>query len=150
MHLDPCRGRIALESLGGQKPHTIVVSCSDSRVPPELVFDQGLGNLFVVRAAGQVLGDAAVGSIEYAIEHLGPKLIVILGHDSCGAVNAALSTPDGQSAGSQGLDTLVNKIKPAVRPWAASWQKDPTLGEPVRANVLSVAMDMMRRSRIVR
>src|SRR6476620_9611466 len=74
-----------------QKPFAVVVSCSDSRVPPELVFDVSLGDIFVVRTAGEVVDDVVVGSIEYALEHLGTRLIVVLGHQRCGAVSAAVS-----------------------------------------------------------
>src|SRR5207253_8806048 len=72
-----------------QHPFAVIVSCSDSRVPPEIVFDQGLGDLFVVRVAGNVIDDHSLGSIEYAVDHLGVRLIVVLGHQSCGAVKAA-------------------------------------------------------------
>ena len=72
----------------GQHPFAVVVSCSDSRVPPELIFDQGLGDLFVVRNAGNIISDYEFGSIEYAVEHLGTKLIVVLGHTNCGAIDA--------------------------------------------------------------
>src|SRR5262249_7515934 len=78
--------------IADQKPEAIVLSCSDSRVPPELVFDQGLGELFTVRAAGEALSTSTVASIEYAIEHLGTHLLVVLGHESCGAVRAALES----------------------------------------------------------
>src|SRR5215831_7112000 len=74
-----------------QKPFAVIVSCSDSRVPPELVFDTTLGDIFVVRTAGEVVDAVALGSIEYAIEHLGTRLIVVLGHQHCGAVSAAVS-----------------------------------------------------------
>ncbi|HEU4940175.1 MAG TPA: carbonic anhydrase, partial [Candidatus Eisenbacteria bacterium] len=68
-----------------QHPHAVVLSCSDSRVPPEIVFDQGLGDLFTVRVAGNIADDAVIGSIEYALEHLGARLVVVLGHERCGA-----------------------------------------------------------------
>src|SRR5262249_48762555 len=74
-----------------QKPFAVIVSCSDSRVPPELVFDVSLGDIFVVRTAGEVVGAVELGSIEYAIEHLGTHLIIVLGHQRCGAVSAAVS-----------------------------------------------------------
>src|SRR3954471_10120329 len=80
-----------VELANGQKPVAVIVSCSDSRVPPELVFDQDLGDIFVVRTAGQVVGDLELGSIEYAVEHLGTRLIVVLGHARCGAVMAAVN-----------------------------------------------------------
>src|SRR6187399_2765484 len=72
----------------GQHPFAVVVSCSDSRIPPELIFDQGLGDIFSIRTAGNVIGDYELGSIEYAVEHLHCKLIVVLGHENCGAVQA--------------------------------------------------------------
>ncbi|HLO79372.1 MAG TPA: carbonic anhydrase [Chitinophagaceae bacterium] len=72
----------------GQNPYVVIVSCSDSRVPPELVFDQGIGDVFSIRTAGNVIGDYELGSIEYAVEHLGCKLVVVMGHENCGAVDA--------------------------------------------------------------
>ena len=77
-----------MEVATGQQPFATIVGCADSRVPPEIIFDQGIGNLFVVRVAGTVLDDSALGSIEYAVEHLGAHLIVVLGHERCGAVGA--------------------------------------------------------------
>src|SRR5581483_5977165 len=77
------------ELANSQHPFAIIVSCSDSRVPPEIVFDQGLGDLFVLRVAGNVINDESLGSIEYAVDHLGTRLIVVLGHQRCGAVEAA-------------------------------------------------------------
>tara|TARA_R110001592_G_C12979244_1_gene734025 strand:+ start:86 stop:805 length:720 start_codon:yes stop_codon:yes gene_type:complete len=74
----------------GQHPFAVIVSCADSRVPPELIFDQGLGDLFVIRNAGNIISDYELGSIEYAVEHLGTKLIVVLGHKQCGAIGAFL------------------------------------------------------------
>lgn len=94
----------------GQHPLAVVVGCADSRVPPELLFDQGLGDLFVVRVAGEVVDDAALGSIEYAVEHLGAGLIVVLGHERCGAVGAAVA--GGEAPGH--LPALVQAIAPAV------------------------------------
>src|SRR6266705_4213447 len=73
-----------------QHPFASIVSCSDSRVPPEIVFDQGLGDLFIVRVAGNVINDEGLGSIEYSVDHLGTRLILVLGHQSCGAVDAAM------------------------------------------------------------
>ncbi|MEY4064152.1 MAG: hypothetical protein RIR26_360 [Pseudomonadota bacterium] len=137
------------ELAASQKPFAIVLSCSDSRVPPELLFDQGLGDIFVVRTAGHVLDPGPIASIEYALEHLGARLIVVLGHESCGAVKAALNTPVGRSAGSVDLDRLVGKIKPylsSFRPSAA----DKLMRGPVKANTSGVARELMRKSAIVR
>lgn len=93
-----------------QVPFAVVVCCSDSRVGPELLFDAGLGDLFVTRLAGAIVDDAAIGSIEYAVEHLGAKLIVVVGHKRCGAVDAAVK--GGNAPGKIG--TLIDAIKPAV------------------------------------
>ncbi len=94
----------------GQHPFAVIVSCSDSRVPPELLFDQALGDLFVVRVAGNVVTPVELGSIEYAVEHLKTPLVVVLGHEECGAVTAAVQ--GGETHGSIGA--IIEKIKPAV------------------------------------
>ena len=83
-------------SENGQQPYAIIITCSDSRVVPELIFSAGIGDLFVIRVAGNVIDSHQLGSIEYAAEHLGTGLIVVLGHDHCGAVDAAMNhEPDG-------------------------------------------------------
>jgi carbonic anhydrase len=99
--------------VGGQTPFAAVLSCADSRVPPEVIFHAGLGELFVVRAAGQVTDRSVLASVEYAAEHLHVPLVVVMGHESCGAVKAAIETPAGQSLGAN-LDYLVSAIRPAV------------------------------------
>lgn len=140
----------------GQHPSAIVLSCSDSRVPPEIVFDQGLGDIFTIRVAGNVLGADQVGSIEYAVEHLGTNLIVVMGHESCGAVKAAVETPKGQKVGSADLSALVATIHQNVeatgRKLAAmdTPKKDPTLRNPVKANVDGVTLGLTRRSALLR
>ena len=133
----------------GQEPHTIVISCSDSRVPPEQVFDQGLGDIFSIRLAGNVLNADAIASVEYAVEHLGVGLIVIMGHESCGAIKAAIDTKPGASAGSPHLDELIAKIRPHV---VDAYRNDHSdnLRAPVKANVKFVAHDLVARSKIVR
>ena len=107
--------RAALQ--GGQSPHTAVLCCSDSRVPPEIVFDQGLGELFVVRTAGHVVDDVALGSLEYAVEHLHVPLILVLGHDGCGAVTSACS-PEHEGTPAP-LARVLQALEPAVRAAAA-------------------------------
>jgi carbonic anhydrase len=94
----------------GQKPFAVIVGCSDSRVPPEIIFDQGLGDLFVIRVAGNIVDDVALGSIEYAVDHLGTRLIVVLGHSKCGAVTATVQggTPHGH------VGSIMEAIKPAI------------------------------------
>lgn len=96
----------------GQQPCAVVVTCSDSRVAPEILFDADLGRIFVVRTAGNVVDTVALGSIEYAVEHLKTPLIVILGHESCGAVKAAIGHA-GEPEGNIGV--VIGKILPAVR-----------------------------------
>jgi carbonic anhydrase len=98
------------EVVKGQHPYAIIVGCSDSRVPPEVIFDQGVGDLFVIRTAGNLVDDIALGSIEYAVEHLHVPLIMVLGHEKCGAVDAALQ--GGEAPGQ--IQKLIDKIKPAV------------------------------------
>lgn len=98
------------EVISGQQPFAIIVGCSDSRIPPEIVFDQGIGDIFVIRTAGQVMDNATLASIEYGAEHLGVPLVVVLGHDSCGAVRAAVE--GGEAPGHLGC--LVDAISPAV------------------------------------
>ncbi|MGZ3657576.1 MAG: carbonic anhydrase, partial [Bdellovibrionota bacterium] len=105
---DPARREVVATA---QHPLAIVISCSDSRVPPETVFDQGLGDLFTVRLAGNVMGPEAIASVEYAVEHLGAHLLIVLGHDSCGAVAAAVQAKTGASNGSPSLDILVKEIR---------------------------------------
>jgi carbonic anhydrase len=94
----------------GQNPFAIIVCCSDSRVPPEIVFDQGLGDIFVVRTAGNVVDDVGFGSVEYAVEHFGTQLVVVLGHDRCGAVSAAVSGGEAQGH----VPSVIKAIRPAV------------------------------------
>jgi carbonic anhydrase len=97
-----------------QHPYAIILSCSDSRVPPELVFDEGLGDLFIVRVAGNVLNTEGLGSIEYGVAVLGARLIVVLGHQSCGAVDAAMKTVATKGKAPGHIQSLVTAIKPVV------------------------------------
>jgi carbonic anhydrase len=97
-----------------QRPFAIVLGCADSRTSPEVLFDQGLGDLFVVRVAGNILDDHILGSIEYAVEHLGAQLIVVLGHQRCGAVQAAKETLDSKAEAPAHINSIVTSIQPAV------------------------------------
>jgi len=98
------------EMLKGQRPFVVILSCSDSRVPPELIFDQGIGDIFEIRNAGNVLNNHVIGSIEYAIMHLGVKLVLIMGHQDCGAVAATLS---GKYE-TKFIQSLEDSIQPAI------------------------------------
>jgi|GraSoiStandDraft_5_1057265.scaffolds.fasta_scaffold67954_1 carbonic anhydrase len=128
-----------------QNPHVAVLSCADSRVPPELVFDAGLGDLFVVRSAGENADPSAVGSIEYAVEHLGTVLIVVMGHQSCGAVKAACS---GEKPGSPNLEAVVTPIASSCTKVDKS--KPETLDLAIRDHVHSVAQEMLAKSVILK
>lgn len=99
-----------VEVAKGQNPFAVIVTCSDSRVPPEIIFDQGIGDLFVIRVAGNVVGDFEIASIDYAVEHLRCKLVVVMGHEYCGAVDAAAK--GGEHHGNIGK--LISVIEPAV------------------------------------
>jgi carbonic anhydrase len=121
-------------------PFAIVVGCSDSRVPPEIVFDQGLGDLFVCRIGGNVINDESLGSIEYAVDHLGVRLIVVLGHQCCGAVQAAKKTIAAKGNAHGHIQSLVTAIKPAVE----TTVKDD-LDATIKANVKYV-VDALRSS----
>ncbi len=112
----------------GQNPKAVIVTCSDSRVSPELLFDQGLGDLFVIRVAGNVIDDDVLASIEYAVEHLHVGLVIIMGHESCGAVKAAVA--GGEAPGH--LPVLIEKIAPAVK--LAKTQSGDTIENAVKNN----------------
>lgn len=114
----------------GQHPAAIILGCADSRVAPEVVFDQGMGDLFVVRVAGNVVNDDNLGSIEYGVEHLGTRLIVVLGHERCGAVAAAVQ--GGKAEGH--IANLLKGLQPAVA--AAKGQPGDAAENVMRANVL--------------
>ncbi len=133
----------------GQKPFAVVVACSDSRVPPELIFNQGLGQLFVVRVAGNVINKENLASIEYAVEHLKTPLIVVLGHTHCGAVRAAVS---GEPLNGH-LPHLVEHIAPVVRQVRSTHphlKDDALIERVVRENVRHVIQTIYQRSAIVR
>src|SRR5713226_1670905 len=101
----------------GQNPFAVILGCSDSRVPAEIVFDQGLGDLFVIRVAGNVVAPSQVGSVEFAVERFDIPLVVALGHTSCGGVAATLDVLQGRAkAGSRGLLSIVDRIRPAIEP----------------------------------
>ena len=128
-----------------QNPRVAVLSCADSRVPPELVFDEGLGDLFVVRSAGESADPLAVGSLEYAVEHLGTVVIVVMGHQSCGAVKAACS---GGKAGSPNLEAVVTPI--ATSCTKVDKSKPDTFDLAARDHVHSVAQELLAKSVILK
>lgn len=136
-----------------QKPFAVVVACSDSRVAPEILFDKGLGEIFVIRVAGNIVGSHELGSIEYAVEHLGAPLIMVLGHERCGAVTA---TYDAHIAGSKvdgNIGSLVQAIDPAVTSTLArntSGKKAEVVEQCTLENVRNVAAQIATTSPIVK
>jgi len=128
-----------------QHPFAAIVSCSDSRVPAEIVFDEGLGDLFVVRVAGNVMNDENLGSIEYAVDHLAVRLIVVLGHQRCGAVKAAKDTIAAKTEAPAHIQSLVNAIRPPVE---ATVKGD--LEATVEANVKNVVQALRSSTPILK
>ena len=128
-----------------QHPLVAVLSCSDSRVPPELVFDAGLGQLFVVRSAGEDDDPLSIGSLEYAVEHLGSTVIVVMGHQSCGAVTAACSAGKSESAN---LDAVVAPIVVSCSRMDA--KKPETLDLAVRDHIHRVAQELLSKSEMLK
>ena len=119
----------------GQKPFATVIGCSDSRVPPELLFDQGFGDLFVIRVAGNVIDTDVAGSVEYGVDHLGTKIVVVMGHEGCGAVTAALQAEEDLAKEPNEIQKLVGKIKPSLRKFESETPFDQKLNLSVHDNV---------------
>jgi carbonic anhydrase len=131
----------------GQHPKAVVLTCSDSRVSPELLFDKSIGDLFVIRSAGNVADPVGLGSIEYAVDHLGSTVLVVLGHEKCGAVTAACS---GDKMPSPNLQAIVDKIEPAVT-LAKSYAKPADLiPQAILENIHQSAKDVLGNSEILR
>lgn len=124
--------------VGGQRPFAIVLACADSRTPPEVLFDQGLGDLFVLRVAGNVLNDEILGSIEFAANNFGTQLIVVLGHDRCGAVVAARDTIAAKAKAPGHIQSIVDALRPAVK---------STIGENVEATIRANERDVAQALR---
>ena len=121
------------EVAAGQKPFAVVIGCADSRTSPEILFDQGLGDLFVIRLAGNIVDDAALGSIEFAVAQLGARLIVVLGHEKCGAVKATVGVVNGDPVPAGHIGSIVEAIRPAAQ--AAKGRDGDPVENAVRENV---------------
>ena len=147
------RQLLRAELAQGQKPFAVVMGCSDSRVPAELIFDLGLGDLFVIRVAGNIVAPSGIGSVEFAVEAFGTPLVVVLGHTFCGAVTAALNgllqpTPPPSPA----LNSIVGRIRPALEGWVpheTGVDRKVLLNRAVRANVLASANQLRHGSEII-
>jgi carbonic anhydrase len=131
----------------GQHPYAVILSCSDSRVPPEVIFDKGLGELFVVRDAGNVVSPVVLGSIEYGVQHLGARLIMVLGHSQCGAVKAALDSTGREDSN---VKAIIEKITPCVK-LARRQTKDKSrlLDAAIDLNIKRSAQMLTRESPLI-
>jgi len=139
------------QSVAGQKPFAIILGCSDSRVPAELIFDQGLGDLFVIRVAGNIVAPSQVGSVEFAAAEFGTRLVVVLGHTQCGAIRATIEELVQTSENrSPNLRSIVDRIRPAVQPLInAKVPATELMNQAVRANVLTSAEHLRHGSDII-
>ena len=141
------------ELLAGQEPFAIILGCSDSRVPAEIVFDQGLGDLFVIRVAGNVVASSQVGSVEFAASRFGTRLVVVLGHSQCGAIAATLEELQRPSANqSRGLRSIVDRVRPSVEALLATDLRHDHKAlerEAVRANIRASADHLRHGSEIL-
>ena len=138
------------QSVAGQAPFAIILGCSDSRVPAELIFDQGLGDLFVIRVAGNIVAPSQVGSVEFAAAQFHTRLVVVLGHTNCGAVKATLDELDQAVENrSPNLRSIVDRIRPAVQPLRQFTPPQEMLSAAVRANICASADHLRHGSEII-
>lgn len=141
------------DTVARQDPVAVILGCSDSRVPAELVFDQGLGDLFVIRVAGNIVAPSQIGSIEFAVKRFGTQLVVVLGHTHCGAVDATLEQlQHPQSPGSEHLYSIVDRIRPSVETLLETDLKarpEDLLHYSVRANIRMSVNQLRRGSSIL-
>ena len=137
----------------GQEPFAIILGCSDSRVPAELVFDQGLGDLFVIRVAGNIVAPSQIGSVEFAADLFKTRLVVVLGHSSCGAISATIDdmhNPNDKK--SLNIKAIVDRIQPSIEPFRATelWNdRDTLIHESMRANVRASVNQLRHGSAIL-
>jgi carbonic anhydrase len=133
-----------------QDPFAIILGCSDSRVPSEIVFDQGLGDLFVVRVAGNIVAPSQIGSIELAVERFGARLVVVMGHSRCGAIQATLdSLRDPSKNQSKNLRSIVDRIRPSLELLDIDQDPETILQQAVRANIHSSVSKLQQESRVL-
>ena len=156
--VDEVRGRAASrerrqELAAGQEPFAIILGCSDSRVPAEIVFDQGLGDLFVIRVAGNIVAPSQVGSVEFAAARFETRLVVVLGHTSCGAIQATVDELGRRSEEqSRNLRSIVDRIRPSVEPLlgtSLARDRDALMHEAVRANIRMSANQLRHGSEVL-
>lgn len=141
------------DELSRQAPFAIVLGCSDARVPAEIIFDQGLGDLFVIRIAGNVVAPSGVGSVEFAAGRFGIRLVVVLGHSDCGAVAATIEELQGVPQGhSQNLRSIVDRVRPSVESLldvSNAWKPEDLLRKAIRANIRMSANQLRHGSQLL-
>ncbi len=140
-----------ISALQEQHPFAVILGCSDSRVPAELVFDQGLGDLFVIRVAGNVVAPSQIGSVEFAVTMFGSPLVIVLGHSDCGVIHASLAAMKnpGESK-SINIQSIVRRVKPAIEPLVVSGDLDQVnINDAVRANVRKSVSQLVSSSEII-
>lgn len=141
------------DAISGQEPFAIILGCSDSRVPAEIVFDQGIGDLFVIRVAGNIVAPSQIGSVEFAVERFETRLVVVLGHSMCGAVLATLEELERPTAGrSPNLRSIVDRIRPSVEPlFETEIRHNPEalMTHSVRANIRAAANHLRHGSQLL-
>ena len=139
--------------LDGQEPFAIILGCSDSRVPAELVFDQGFGDLFVIRVAGNIVAPSQVGSVEFAASRFGTRLVVVMGHTQCGAIIATLDDLRGHARPeSRSLRSIIDRVRPSLEPLMASGvssNEDAFLHQAIRTNVRASADHLRHGSELL-
>jgi carbonic anhydrase len=139
--------------VAGQEPFAIILGCSDSRVPAEMVFDQGFGNLFVIRVAGNIVAPSQIGSVEFAAARFGKRLVVIMGHTQCGAIQATLDELQGRGTHeSRNLRSIVDRVRPSLEPLLARGQDQKPEELPrqaVRANVRNSVAHLRKGSQLL-
>jgi carbonic anhydrase len=141
------------ELVGGQEPFAIILGCSDSRVPAEIVFEQGLGDLFVIRVAGNIVAPSQVGSVEFAAQKFGTRLVVVLGHSLCGAIMATIEELENPSPKpSPNVYSIVDRVRPSVEPLLKTdlrHDREALMNRAVRANICDSARQLRHGSEIL-
>jgi carbonic anhydrase len=136
-----------------QSPFAVVLGCSDSRAPAEIVFDQGLGDLFVIRVAGNIVAPSQVGSVEFAIERFGTRLVIVMGHSLCGAIDATIEAmTNAQHTPSQGMGSIVNRVRPAIESLvhtSLAQDREQLRREAMRANVRASVNHLRHGSELI-
>jgi carbonic anhydrase len=147
------RPRRRVELSAGQDPFAVILGCSDSRVPAELVFDQGLGDLFVIRVAGNIVAPSQVGSVEFAVERFGTRLVVVLGHSQCGAILATIEELGRPSKDqSRNLRSIVDRVRPSVQALldlSVALPPDALVDQAVRANIRASVDHLRHGSEVI-